>query len=716
MPDHRIHSLLVANRGEIARRILRTAHEMGIRTIAVYSEADRSAPHVLEADVAVPLRGVSAAETYLNQTEVLRAAAWQGADAVHPGYGFLSENAAFARAVQDDGRIWVGPPPEAIRTMGDKIAAKLAAEQAGVAVLPGAVLGGSEPSHWRAEAARVGYPLLVKAAAGGGGRGMRIVEREDDLVDAVESARREAQAAFGDGTVFAEAWVARARHVEIQVLADDHGEVVHLGERECSIQRRHQKIVEECPSTVVTPALRARMGEAAVGLCRAIGYRGAGTVEMLVDDAGDEPRFWFLEMNTRLQVEHPVTEEVYGLDLVRCQLEIAAAQPLGFGQEDVVADGHAIEVRLYAEDPADGWLPSTGRLHRWRHGTTPGLRYDDGVRTGDVVTPWYDPLLAKVVAHARTRDEAAARLTRGLREMHVHGVVTNRDYLVEVLTDEDFLAGDTHTDFVERHPARGAPDDPHAYERQWQRFTTITGPHLAAAALGPSLLAARRGPWPFAPTGWRNVTRRAREMRPEASGPGWRPQEADVGAATQRRTFTEGEHRWEVECTRVARDHPLAVRRRAESGGRDADLFHVAIEGTGGGTTTLVEIETLDAETFVVHFGRRGHRCTVHGVGDVTYVNSLLGQSTFRLVPRFGDHTVDTAAGGPQAPVPGRVVAVAVGPGATVAAGDVLVVLEAMKVEHRVVAAADGVVDEVLVAVGDNVDAHQLLVRLREAP
>ena len=711
-----IRSLLVANRGEIARRILRTAHEMGIRTIAVYSEPDRSAPHVLEADVAVPLRGVTAAETYLDQDEVLRAASWQGADAVHPGYGFLSESAAFARAVVADGHLWVGPPPEAIRTMGDKIAAKLAAEEAGVPILPGAVLGGSEPDQWREAAAAIGYPLIVKAAAGGGGRGMRIVEREDDLVDAVLSARREAQAAFGDGSVFAERYVPAGRHIEIQVLADEHGAVVHLGERECSIQRRHQKLVEEAPSPVVTPALRARMGEAAVALCTSIGYRNAGTVELLVDDRGDEPEFWFLEMNTRLQVEHAVTEEVHGLDLVRLQLEIARGRPLPFGQEDVVARGHAIEVRVYAEDPANDWLPSTGRLTRWRHGTTPGLRYDDGVRSGDLVTPWYDPMLAKVIAHAPTREEAAARLTRGLREMHIHGVVTNRDHLVHILTDDDFLAGETRTDYIERHPPVGSADDPLAYERQWQRFTTITGPHLAAAALGPPLLAARRGPWPFAPTGWRNVTHRGREVRPDPNGPGWRPQEAEIGAATQHRTFVEADHRWDVDTTRVARDHPLAARRRAESGGVDADLFHVAIEGTGGGTTTLVEVEVLDEETFLVHFGRRGHRCTVHLVDDVAYVNSLLGQSAFTLQGRHGQHDVAATAGGPQAPVPGRVVAVEVEAGREVAPGDTLVVLEAMKVEHRVRASTAGVVDEVLVAVGDNVDAHQLLVRLREAP
>jgi 3-methylcrotonyl-CoA carboxylase alpha subunit len=717
MDPRPIRSLLVANRGEIARRILRTAHEMGIRTIAVYSEADRSAGHVLEADVAVPLRGVTAAETYLDQQEVLRAASWQGADAVHPGYGFLSESAAFARAVEADGRLWVGPPPDAIRTMGDKITAKLAAEEAGVPILAGALVGGTEPSQWHEVAAAIGYPLILKASAGGGGRGMRIVADGADLVASVESARREAQSAFGDGTVFAERWVPRARHVAIQVLGDRHGALVHLGERECSIQRRHQKIVEEAPSPLVTPALRARMGEAALALAEAIGYHSTGTVEFLVDDADpDDPSFWFLEMNTRLQVEHPVTEAVYGIDLVRAQLEIAAGEPLGFDQQDIAAEGHAIEVRLYAEDPANDWLPSTGRLWRWRHGSTAGLRHDDGVRTGDTVTPWYDPMLAKVIAHARTRREAAARLTRGLREMHIHGVVTNREYLVEVLTDDGFLAGDTHTDFVDTHPASGAADDPLVYERQWQRFTTITGPHLAAAAIGPALNSSRQGPWPFAPTGWRNVSRRAREMRPESTGPGWRPQESDVGFAAQRRVFTEGEHRWEVEATRVSRHHPLAHRRREESAAVDAELFHVAIEGSGGGTTTLVEIETLDEETFIVHFGRRGHRCTVHLVHDVAYVNSLLGQSSFTLVPRFGDHDVSGAAAGPQAPVPGRVVAVPVEAGEAVTAGTTLVVLEAMKVEHQVRAGTDGVVVEVLVQVGDNVDAHQLLVRLEEAP
>ncbi|MGH3344491.1 MAG: acetyl-CoA carboxylase biotin carboxylase subunit, partial [Carbonactinosporaceae bacterium] len=475
-----IRTLLVANRGEIARRVMRTAHVMGIRTVAVHSDPDTSAPHVADADLAVPLGGASAAESYLDRAKILDAARRSGADAVHPGYGFLAENAEFAEECAAAGLNFVGPSPEAIRAMGLKHRAKQLAREAGVPVLPDGQITTEDRNDWRAAADLVGYPLMVKAVAGGGGTGMRLVGNGGHdgraLVDAVESARREAQGAFGDDRVFLERYLRGPRHVEVQVFGDLAGNVLHLLERECSIQRRHQKVVEEAPSPAVSPQLRARMGEAALALARALGYAGAGTVEFLLDQHGT---FYFLEMNTRLQVEHPVTEEVTGLDLVRMQLEVAQGHPLPVSQADIAARGHAIEVRLYAENPARGFAPSFGPLWTYRHAATarevPGIRYEDGVAAGGEISPFYDPMLGKVIAHAATRTEAALRLRRALAGMRLHGPATNRDFLVALLDDPDFLAGETSTAYIETHPGLRSPGVP------GQAAGSPTVAHLVAA-------------------------------------------------------------------------------------------------------------------------------------------------------------------------------------------------------------------------------------------
>jgi propionyl-CoA carboxylase alpha chain len=714
-----IRTLLIANRGEIARRILRTAREMGIRTIAVYSEPDRLAPHVQDADVAVPIGGYAASESYLDRQAILDAAAWQGADAIHPGYGFLSESASFARAVVRAGHVWVGPPAEAIASMGDKIQAKAVAEAAGLPILPSVEIMGDDHAAWLTQVKDIGYPILVKAAAGGGGKGMQVVLHPDDLGEAIVAARRLAAASFGNGTVFAERYLPRARHIEIQVFADAHGNVIHLGERECSIQRRHQKIIEESPSTVVDPLLRQRMGDTAIALAREIDYVGAGTVEFLLTDdldASGLPSFYFLEMNTRLQVEHGITEARTGLDFVRLQLEVARGEPLRLTTDTVRFHGFAIEARICAEDPANDWLPSTGLVHQWRRGTTPGIRYDDGVRSGAEITPYYDSLLSKVISHAETRDEAAFRLGRALRELHIHGLMTNRDYVVDILGERDFLDGNTYTDFVTLHPPLPPEDDPARYEREWQRFNAIIGPHLAAAALAdPSRHATVCGPLPSVPTGWRNVGGSTRELRPGEKT--WRITQTQTGYASQTLGFERTGQRWDITYSRVHRDHPLAVKRRKEkTGTTPSDLFNVTIGGPAGNTTTLVELIALEDDVTLVHFGRRGHRCTVNVVDGIYYVNSALGQSVFKELPRFTDHTAEELTGGPVAPVPGRVVDVPVSVGDRVEVGDTLVVLEAMKVEHRLTASLAGVVAEVLVNVGDNVDAHQLLVRLEEPP
>jgi 3-methylcrotonyl-CoA carboxylase alpha subunit len=708
-----IRTLLIANRGEIARRIIRTAREMGIRTIGVYSEADRLAPHVQEADVAVPIGPAPAAESYLNRTALLDAAAWQGADAIHPGYGFLSESAAFANAVAGAGLTWVGPPADAIRAMGDKIGAKHLAAEAGLPVSETVVLAGDQPAEWDAAVVGLDLPLIIKAAAGGGGRGMRVVRDRSQLAEAVRSARREAQASFGDGTVFAEPYLTGGRHIEIQVFADRHGNVIDLGERECSIQRRHQKLIEESPAPGLDAATRERMADAARRLVRSLSYEGAGTVELLLTDQLDDegrPAFWFLEMNTRLQVEHAVTELRTGIDLVRWQLSVAAGESLPLTQDEVSGSGHAIEARVYAEDPDQEWLGSVGTLHRWQHGPTPGLRYDDAVETGITVTSHYDALLSKVVSHAPTRAEAAARLERGLRELEIHGLTTNRDYLVHVLGHDDFRAGAVTTTFVEDHPPTAFEDPETRYEREWQRFNAIIGPHLAAAALAdPSRHATRNPVWPFVPTGWRNVGGSVREIRPGAKT--WHLTQAPTGFASQTMAFERRGETWEISYHRVERDHPLAVRRRTEAG-MPSDLFNVTINGPTGNTTQMVELIALDDDATIVHFGRRAHRCSVHVVGDMSYVNSALGQSVFRRLPRFPSAGGTDAVRSPSAPVPGRVVRVEVAVGDAVEPGQALVVLEAMKVEHTVRAATAGTVEQLLVGPGDQVEAHQVLVRV----
>jgi acetyl-CoA carboxylase biotin carboxylase subunit len=442
--------LLVANRGEIAVRVIRACRELGIETVAVHSEADRHALHVRLADRAVPIGAGPAGESYLVIPRIIRAALDNGADAVHPGYGFLSENAAFARACAEAGLIFVGPPAAVIATMGSKIAARRLMQAHGIPVVPGDAPDDQSDNSLCRALEQVGYPALVKPSAGGGGIGMRIVRDAGEAAPALTGARREAAAAFGDPTLYIERLVERPRHVEIQVLADDYGAIVHLFERECSLQRRHQKVVEETPSPALTPALRARMGEAAVAAARAAEYRNAGTIEFLVDGTGDRARFYFLEMNTRLQVEHPVTEAVTGLDLVQAQLRVAAGEPLRWAQESLTQRGHAVECRVYAEDPAHDFLPQAGPLLLYREPRGPGVRVDSGFTEGGEVPVHYDPMLAKVIVHAETRAAAIARASAALRDFPILGVRTNVPYLLAVLAHPAFDRGDVDTGFLDR--------------------------------------------------------------------------------------------------------------------------------------------------------------------------------------------------------------------------------------------------------------------------
>ena len=639
-----IRKLLVANRGEIARRVMRTAHDMGIATVAIYADDDADAPFVHDAGEAVALGGQDATSTYLDVAKVLDAARRTGADAVHPGYGFLSENAGFARAVIDAGLVWVGPPPDAIAAMGDKLAAKRLAIEAGVPTLPMA----TDP----ADAASVGYPLLVKASAGGGGKGMRIVNAPGELAEAVAAASREAQASFGDGTVFLERYVGRARHIEVQVLGDAHGLVVHLGERECSIQRRHQKVVEESPSPVVDAATRERLGASAVAAAVAVGYVNAGTVEFLFDDGTGE--FFFLEMNTRLQVEHPVTEAVTGLDLVREQLRIAQGEPLGYTQADVRMAGHAVEVRLYAEDPANGFLPSAGPVTVWEPAPSPIVRYDSGVEAGSVVGTRFDPMLAKVIAHAPTRREAALKLALALERTRLGGLTTNRDFLVATLRHDAYLAGDTTTDFIERH-APATRREPTAAER-------------ARAATAAAL--------------WQQAHNRA--------------------SATVLTTFPSGFRNSVTPPQRLElADGALEYARRR--GGS----FAVTFEGASysarlhGAGTEYVDVE-LDG-----HRSRAG----VARLGDDRMLVDLpTGAVELALGERFPSPRRDGPAGGLVAPMPGRILDVRAVAGDAVTAGQVLVVMEAMKMEHHLSTPTDGTVTEVRVEVGDQVDNGAILI------
>ncbi|GGM92086.1 acetyl/propionyl-CoA carboxylase subuit alpha [Lentzea pudingi] len=608
-----IKTLLVANRGEIARRIIRTCQDQGIRTVAVFSDPDADAPHVREADFAVRLPGASPSETYLRADLLVEAAVRAGADAVHPGYGFLSENAEFARKVQAAGLTWVGPEPDSIEAMGSKVAAKKRMAAAGVPTLPEL-----DPETVTS------FPVLIKASAGGGGRGMRIVREKGEFADALASARREAESAFGDPTVFCEPLLEHARHVEVQILADTHGTVWALGERECSIQRRHQKIVEESPSPAVTDDVRRRLFAAATAAAESIGYVGAGTVEFMLK--GED--FHFLEVNTRLQVEHPVTELVHGVDLVEWQLRIAEGARLP--TEVPEPRGHAIEVRLYAEDPAHDWRPASGTLHRFH---VPGdVRLDSGVEDGSVVSVHYDPMLAKVIAYAPTRRAAARKLATALESARIHGLVTNRQLLVDILGSEAFLSGDTHTGFLSEHD-----------------FTRTVDPQPFALAAALASAATRRiGTLPL---GWRNV----RSQQPKAR-------------------FLFGEEQIEVEYDP-----------------RQA-------------TADVVTLE-LDGVRTPFHVAR---------YGDLVEVDSPRGSLTLKVVPRFPEPETKLAPGATIAPMPGTVVRVSVQQGDQVEAGAELLVLEAMKMEHRVLATTAGTVTELLVEQAQQVNAGDVLAVVAE--
>jgi propionyl-CoA carboxylase alpha chain len=649
-----IRRLLVANRAEIAARIIRSARARGTETVAVCSDPDASLPYVADADAVVRLHGAAPADTYLRIDLLLDAARRTGADAVHPGYGFLSEQAAFASACEEAGLTFVGPPSPVIATMGSKIEAKRLMAAAGVPVLEGATVApGTSGQELAAIGDATGYPLLVKAAFGGGGRGMREVDSPDELEEAVASATREAASAFGDGAVFLERLVVAPRHVEVQVLADQHGTVVHLFERECSIQRRHQKLLEESPSPGISASTRAAICDAAVTAAKAIGYVNAGTVEFVVDERGG---FYFLEVNTRLQVEHPVTELVTGLDLVELQLHVAEGGVLDASVTEATSTGHAIEVRLYAEDPDDDFLPDSGRLEHFELDLGEGVRLDAGYATGSTVATSYDAMLAKVIAWGPSRDVAARRLRATLRGARLHGVRTNRDLLVGVLGEPEFLDGRTDTGYLDRHPP-----------------TSLTALARDADEARSCVLAAI----------WQRLAGRAPSPQPGGIPPAWR----NVGPADQPRTY-------------LLRGVPHVVAITGPHGARRVSL--------DGEPVAFASID-VEAATISGELDGRFVRADVQVDGDVLYLDGTLGAVVLTEVPRLRPPEAEEAPGSMHAPLPGAVRRVTVSVGAEVAAGDVLMVLEAMKMEHAIRAPLDGRVTEVLVADGDQVDAGEVL-------
>jgi len=638
----RFNSILVANRGEIACRIMQTAQFMGIKCVAVFVDADKDAPFVKMADEAIKL-----SSSYMDGSAIIDAAKQSGAEAIHPGYGFLSENAAFARKVKSNKLIWIGPSPHVIKVMGDKLKAKEIAEKSGVPTLP-------MTSNTK-DVKKIGYPILIKAAAGGGGKGMRIVEKESELKDSIVSAKREALSGFGDDRIFIERYVEKSRHIEIQILGDEHGNVVHLGERECSIQRRHQKIIEESPSPRIDPFLREEMGQAAIKLAKKIKYCSAGTVEFLFDDKTDE--FWFLEVNTRLQVEHPVTEEVTGIDLVAEQIKIARGDELEFAQDDIDWHGHAIEARLYAEDPGNNFLPEIGTLHAYDTSLASEVRWDSGVEEGSVIGTDFDPMLSKVISWAPNRIDAANKLARGLEKAHMGGVVTNRQFLISCLRNESFLNGNTTTDFVEREAL------------ETKKNLSVNELHQTSTAIALWLAQKNRVSDPvtgFMPGNWTNGRMPLQRVK---------------------LLFVQDE---------IEVKYKLNKDNFYEVMGSICKIYHCDSFG--------IDIQ-IDSHRFYAHI--------TEACSEIV-INMPFGDINASVLPRFIEPGNDIPEGGLIAPMPGKVIDVKVKKGSKVKAGDTLVIIEAMKMEHSIKATETGKIAKVMIQLNDQVDNGATLLVLEQ--
>jgi len=653
-------SILVANRGEIACRVLRSAKDLGYRTIAVYSEADTHAPHVALADEAALIGPAAAGQSYLDIERILEAAARTGAEAIHPGYGFLSENADFARACETAGLVFIGPTPEAIELMGNKAQAKRRMIEAGVPCVPGYEGQAQEDGEFIEAAAVIGFPVMVKAAAGGGGRGMRLVSEPEDLIDALRLARSEAESAFGSAELILEKAILCPRHVEIQVFADRYGNVIHLGERDCSIQRRHQKVVEEAPCPAMTDELRAGMGAAAIEAARSIGYLGAGTVEFLLNENSE---FYFLEMNTRLQVEHPVTEMITGLDLVELQITVAHGQPLPLGQDDVALNGHAIEVRLYAEDPQQDFMPSTGRIELWHPPAGEGIRVDDGIVTAQEVSPYYDAMVAKIVAWGSSRESARLRLLRALNDAALFGLSSNRDFLLSVLQHPAFVEGSATTAFIEQ---AGLPAPAAGSISGFQRS--------AVAAVLDYRAAARRS--------------LARSALVSGKLLNW----SSAGKLVSHYQMASGERRDKISVRACGSLY------EASNGEFDCRIEVHHDDGVNAGVS-------IDGASHQVIWCSSAHGVTwlaLEGVSE-RYVN----QAAFR------DYADEAAGGGRvTAPMHGQLLEINVALGEPVQKGQRLLVLEAMKMQHEILAGVDGVVIAVEAKAGEQVAADELIIEI----
>ena len=636
-----IKKLLIANRGEIASRIIKSAHQMGISTVAIYTDPDANSPYVREAKEAFKLDS-----SYLDAKTIIEIATTANVDAIHPGYGFLSENSNFANLVSKSNIKWVGPSANAIKKMGDKLTAKKLSEKANVPTLPMT----SDPK----EAKKIGYPLLIKAAAGGGGKGMRIVKSQKDLKESIASAQREAEGGFGDKRVFIERYIAKSRHIEIQILGDSYGNIVHLGERECSIQRRHQKVVEESPSPVVDEELRNKMGAAAIKIASLLKYESAGTVEFLFDETTKE--FWFLEVNTRLQVEHPVTEEVTGIDLVREQLKIANGEPLDFSQEDIEWFGSSIEVRLYSEDPGNNFLPVTGKLIAFEPTEDPLVRWDTGVETGSEITPNFDPMLAKIISYGETRVEAANKLALALENSHFGGLKTNRDYLISILRSDEFLKGNTTTDFLEKAKIK---DEIKLNEEEIYFLAIAASMWIQGKNRYESEVLSNLS------SGWNNARLPMQEIKLQFD------------------------------------DKPLTVKYKNNR----EEIFTTDKNNSA-------KINSWDKNFIDVEIDNTRIRSKVTFDNELLLIQSKSGDVLFKILPKFETVKKVSIEGGLNAPMPGKVVEIKIKKGAKIKKGDTLIILEAMKMEHKVLAPSDGKVKEILIHKDEQVENGATLVVL----
>ena len=636
-----IKKLLIANRGEIASRIIKSAHQMGISTVAIYTDPDANSPYVREAKEAFKLDS-----SYLDAKTIIEIATTANVDAIHPGYGFLSENSNFANLVSKSNIKWVGPSANAIKKMGDKLTAKKLSEKANVPTLP--------MTSDLKEAKKIGYPLLIKAAAGGGGKGMRIVKSQKDLKESIASAQREAEGGFGDKRVFIERYIAKSRHIEIQILGDSYGNIVHLGERECSIQRRHQKVVEESPSPVVDEELRNKMGAAAIKIASLLKYESAGTVEFLFDETTKE--FWFLEVNTRLQVEHPVTEEVTGIDLVREQLKIANGEPLDFSQEDIEWFGSSIEVRLYSEDPGNNFLPVTGKLIAFEPTEDPLVRWDTGVETGSEITPNFDPMLAKIISYGETRVEAANKLALALENSHFGGLKTNRDYLISILRSDEFLKGNTTTDFLEKAKIK---DEIKLNEEEIYFLAIAASMWIQGKNRYESEVLSNLS------SGWNNARLPMQEIKLQFD------------------------------------DKPLTVKYKNNR----EEIFTTDKNNS-------VKINSWDKNFIDVEIDNIRIRSKVTFDNELLLIQSKSGDVLFKILPKFETVKKVSIEGGLNAPMPGKVVEIKIKKGAKIKKGDTLIILEAMKMEHKVLAPSDGKVKEILIHKDEQVENGATLVVL----